>query len=168
MNNESNFEISGNWIVVRPDFNLETTPLEIRTNSELESRNMVRLFLYAESYLNGADPTAAGLNIYFDSTLKYYLHYCSGRTRRDFPTSVPTKREKVWRITKTRSSDGIRLQIHCNDVEVLNVLLSDTTCEDSRWRMYWNRKVERMNFNWDDAATDYYRAYAGTCFILVR
>ena len=119
----------------------------------------MRLFLYTESDFNRVTTTAAGLNIYFESTLKYFLHYCSGGYSRNFPTSVPTTRDKVWRITKTRTSEGIRLQIHCNDVKVLNVLLSDTTCKYSDWKKYWSRKAERITFYVDDAATDFYRAY---------
>ena len=75
----------------------------------------------------------------------------------DIPTSLPAADDKVWRITKTVTS-GIRLQIHCNDVEVLNILMSDTTCGYSSWGVHWNRDrdVEKIFFIDADTASDYY------------
>ena len=83
----------------------------------------------------------------------------------NFPTSLPEADEKVWRITKTITSD-IRLQIHCNNVEVLNTIISEATCSDSDWSTIWNRDVEKIYFLTTDTASDYYKlSHDGNYFI---
>ena len=77
-----------------------------------------------------------------------------------FPTNPPADVNKIWRISVTRNS-GIRLQIHCNDVEVLNILMSNTTCDDITWSAYWNRDIKKIYFDGGENATDYYRPYPG-------
>ncbi|KAL5264054.1 hypothetical protein ACHWQZ_G005225 [Mnemiopsis leidyi] len=140
----------GNWTAVKPAVDLETTPLEIKTNSTLESGDEVYVLLY-----NSQGEYAGGVYIYFTSTPQYYLDWCSSYTT-NFPSNLPAAVDKVWRISLTRTS-GIRLQIHCNDVEVLNFLLSDDTCSNSDWRKYWSRDVEKIAFSRSDTASDYYR-----------
>ena len=47
--------------------------------------------------------------------------------------------------------------IHCNEVEVLNFLMSDSTCSYNSWDTYWSNDVGKIFFEkWDEAA-DYYR-----------
>ena len=100
---------------------------------------------------------AAGFEIYFTSTTKYRLEYCN-YSRTNFPSNLPSEVEKIWRITLDRTA-GIRLKIHCNGVEVLNILISDNTCSYSDWRKYWSRDVEKIDFYpSSDTASDYYRA----------
>ena len=54
-------------------------------------------------------------------------------------------------------------------MEVVNFLLSDSTCDDSNWRMSWSRKVEKIYFHNSDSATDYYRAVkTGICLHLLQ
>ncbi len=49
--------------------------------------------------------------------------------------------------------------IHCNDVEVLDILLSSTTCSHGSWSGVWNRDVTKIKFYSDrDTASDNYRA----------
>ena len=49
--------------------------------------------------------------------------------------------------------------IHCNGVEVVNILMSDNTCGYSWWRELWSRDVEFIEFDsYYDSASDYYRA----------
>ena len=105
-------------------------------------------------FFNSQGDRAGGVRIYFFSTPQYYLSWCISRT--NFPSTLPTAVDKVWRISQNKTS-GITLQIHCNDVEVLNFLLSDETCDDSDWRKYWSRDVDKIGFNIDDTASDYYR-----------
>ena len=88
-------------------------------------------------------------------------------TNTDFPVSLPTEVEKVWRITLNRNS-GIRLLIHCNNVEVVNILMSDSTCYYSSWSNYWSRTVGKIWFYYPYSyiAADYYRAgQTGKLFI---
>ena len=107
--------------------------------------------------------TAGGVYLQFVSTLQYCIYYCTSCT--NFPTNPPADVNKVWRISVTRTS-GIRLQIHCNDVEVLNTLISDTTCSESDWSTEWNRDIEKIHFSNSDTASDYYRPYVGKQFFV--
>ena len=58
---------------------------------------------------------------------------------------------------------GIRgLVLHCNNVEVLNVLMSDTICDGSaQWSDYWNKNVGKIEFHKIDTASDYFRELGG-------
>jgi hypothetical protein len=86
--------------------------------------------------------------------VEYWLYWCNSLT--PLPTQPPATRVKVWRITNTRSSSEIRLTLHCNGVEVLNTLISGTTCDHSYWN-YWTRDVEKIEFASNDDASDHYR-----------
>ena len=64
---------------------------------------------------------------------------------------------KVWRITVDKNS-GIRVVIHCNDQEVVNILTSSTTCSNDAWNV-WSRDIAKIMFHSDqDTASDHYRA----------
>ena len=144
---------SGDWRAVNPAVDLETTPLEIKTNSTLGSRDEVRVHFY-----NSQGDLGGGTWIYFSSTLQYLIPFCTVINRyTNFPSNLPTAVDKVWRITRTRTS-VTRLKIHCNDVEVLNLLPSET-CETSNWKDTWSKKVEKIFFASVDTASDYYRLY---------
>ena len=130
----------------------ETTSVEIMTDSELGSEERMQLTFY-----NSFGYIAGGFNIYFGSIPQYWIYDC-GSSRTNFPTDLPAARNKIWRISLTKTS-GIRLQIHCNNVEVLNILLSDTKCGGRDWSTYWNRKIWKMKFTKLDVftAADSYR-----------
>ena len=111
--------------------------------------------MYVFFYTSGRE-YVGNVRIMFSSTPQYYIEYCRSWT--NFPVSLPTEVEKVWRITLNRNS-GIRLLIHCNNVEVLNFLMSSSTCSFSSWGTNWSRTVGKVWFNYySDTASDYYRA----------
>ena len=97
-----------------------------------------------------------GVEISFTSNPQYWLYYCSSSPT-NFPSNLPSEVDKIWRITLDKTA-GIRLIMHCNGVEVLNILMSDNTCDDSVWREYWSRDAEKIYFSVYDTASDYYRA----------
>ena len=135
---------------MRVQWDLEAVPLEVRTNSVLGSGYKVQVTFYSAK---GQYAGAVRLN--FGSTLQYDLPACESWT--NFPVTPPDSRtDKVWRITLTRTA-GVRLVIHCNGVEVLNKLLSDTTCSYSKWSKYWNKDVTKIEFPFYDTASNYYR-----------
>ena len=47
--------------------------------------------------------------------------------------------------------------MHCNNKEVLNVVMSETTCSDSSWSINWGGDMEKIEFHSSDTASDYYR-----------
>ena len=132
------------------DADLGNSILELKTDTSLTNGEVVKVGFYTES-----EVVAGGVILHFASQPQYELSQCT-TSRTDIPTTLPTDTNKVWKISLTRTSD-IRLVIHCNEVEVLNVLLSDTTCGvGSSWSDAWSRDVEKISFK-DDTASDYYR-----------
>ena len=133
----------------------ETTSVEIMTDSELGSKERVPLSFYTLEGFN-----AGGFIVYFSFIPQYRIQYCSSAMT-NFPSDLPADRNKIWRITLTKTS-GIRLQIHCNNVEVLNILLSDTTCGKSKWSTYWNREIRKMKRSNLDGADYSFRLVSNT------
>ena len=131
------------------EWDLESTPLEVKTNSVLGSKNEVYV-----TFFSAGGEHAGQVQLYFTTTLKYLPSWCINWT--NLPVTTPSAADKVWRITLTKTA-GVRLVIHCNDVEVLNKLFSEG-CTDNRWSTYWNRDVTKIQFYHSDSASDYYRA----------
>ena len=132
---------------VKVNFDLETISLFIKTNSAVGTNEYVMVL-----FSDAQDEKAGGFYIVFEHSPRYLIGNCQLWTR--FPKILPTESDKVWKITLTKSS-GIRIVIHCNDAEVLNVLMSDTTC-NSGWNTYWSRDVEKIEFPLEDTASEYY------------
>ena len=130
------------------EWDLSSVPLEVKTNSVLQSLDNVVV-----SFFSAREEDVGKVRIIFGETLKYNLNHCTDFPL-NFPTTPPSDADKVWRITLTKSAD-IRLVIHCNEVEVLNKLLSDTTCDWRRWRDIWGKHVAKIRFS-SDTASDYY------------
>ena len=108
------------------------------------------------SFYTSGGEVVGNVRISFSFPPQYYIGYCT-YSWTNFPVSLPTEVERVWRITLNRNS-GIRLLIHCNNVEVLNILMSSSTCIHSSWSTYWSRTVGKVRFSRVDTASDYYRA----------
>ena len=148
------------WIAVQRDvlidFNLEQYSLVIKTDSTLGSRNKVDVEFYTSQ-----GNWAGDLYLDFNSTPQYFIWPCNWYYA-NFPTNLPYDNDKVWRITLTRTS-GIRLVVHCNEVEVINYLISDSTCGDNDWSTYWSREVAKIKFYSGDTASDYYQTQPGSC-----
>ena len=147
------------WIAVQRDvkidFNLEEYSLNIKTDSTIGSDDKVVVQLYPSQ-----GGHTGGLVLYFYSTPVYKIGACS-KNWTNFPTNLPPDNDKVWRVTLTRTS-VIRLVVHCNEVEVLNILISGSTCGDSRWSTNWSREVAQIKFHSSDTASDYYQPQPGS------
>ena len=132
---------------------LENSPLQIKTDSADGSDEYVAVMFYT------ADPeryNAGEVSLRFTSPPQYELFSC-GTPWTNFPTSLPTETAKIWTITLTRTSGTVSVIIHCNNKEVLNLVLSDTTCSTSYWSTIWSRDVEQIDFERHGTASDYYR-----------
>ena len=142
------------WIAVqryvRMNYDLENSPLQIRTNSEIGSDEEVRVY-----FDDVHDNLAGGVFLSFSSSIESVLFLCTDWT--DFPTTLPPETDKVWTITLTRSSGTPTIVIHCNNKEVLKVVLSNSACSYSDWRQYWSKEMEKILFSSQDTASDYYR-----------
>lgn len=123
------------------DWDLEDATLEIRTDSALGSEERVAVLFYTAIKWD-----AGRIYLKFNAKIQYWLGWCIKKWI-DLPVTPPTSMNKVWGITLIKTS-GIRLKITCNDLEVLNLLLSATTCAKygRKWSHFWNRNVERINF----------------------
>ena len=132
---------------------LETSTLELKTDGSIGSYEKVDV-----EFLNDYSSSAGGVLLDFTSPPQYTLKDCI-YFRTDFSNEIPTETNKVWRITLIKTS-GIRLVIHCNEVEVLNILMSYSTCRDSHhgsWDIDWGKDVEKIRFGSSDTASDSYR-----------
>ena len=135
------------------DYDLENSPLEIKT----DTTKGTNVFLIVW-FLTAANEDVGGIWIDF-TDLRYFIWFCSGphtSSYSDLDTEPPAEDNKTWRISLDRSS-GIRILIHCNDIEVLDFVMSDTTCTNSFWKTYWSRNVDKMEFKSHDAASDFYK-----------
>ena len=148
------------WIAVQREvmiaFNLEEYSLNITTDSTLGSDDRMSVKFYTSQ-----GDSAGALYLFFRYRPEYAIRSC---TRTNFPTNLPSDNDKVWRVTLTRTS-GIRLMIHCNEVEVLNTLISDSTCGGySDWSTNWSGEVAKIMFSSEYyTASDYYQPQPGSC-----
>jgi hypothetical protein len=109
------------------------------------------------SFNTAGDDTAGDVLLKFSSKVEYRIWFCIiSYIWTPLPTQPPSTTDKVWKITLSKTS-GTRVIIHCNNVEVLNLLLSDKTCSYSSWSKHWTRDVEKIAFDSNDRASDYYR-----------
>eukprot|EP00116_Pleurobrachia_bachei_P010798 sb/3471060/ len=97
-------------------FDLESTPLQIKTDSTTVSDEWIQMITY----------TAAGslvglVWVRFTSPIQYSITYCTtGWT--NLPVQPPDEVDKIWTIRKTATT----FIIECNAVEVLNHQFSDS------------------------------------------
>ena len=137
------------------DFDPENVPLEIQTNSE--SGNGEQMIL---TFFSSQNIYAGGFMIKFSSRPKYLLPHCTSWT--DFPRRLPGPTKKIWRIAVHDLYPGVRLVVLCNEIQVLEVTLSNSKCSaESNWSSFWRDDVKKIYFNATDSASDFYRPYTG-------
>ena len=132
------------------NYDLENSPLKIRTDSAVGSGHNLRIFFYQSS-----GTYIGGVSIYLSTTPRCFLYKChtSNKSVR-FSTSLPADVNRIWKITKT--SDPLGILIHCNNKEILNFQFSDTTCTEKNWKRYWDQEMKRIRFWSGDTASDFY------------
>ena len=149
------------WLPVKLNenipFDLESTSLQIKTNSADGSFDRVNVFTK-----DGQKSKFGTIAIQFSSPIRYKVHPCSSEesyTKYEtlphvLPTQPPDDVEKIWTFTKTSTA----LIISCNGVEVLNYVFSDSSFSDCV--PLWSRDTEYIYFNKEqfNDAVDFYRA----------
>ena len=129
--------------------NSDSVDLSIRTDSVIGSGEKVQVTFYDE------DTRDAGtVSIKFLSQIQYAIGGCTSST--PFPAGkLPTQTEKVWRFVYNPAE--LRAVYYCNEVEVLNVVLSDSVCSESGWRTWWEKKPTQIHFHSSqDTASEQY------------
>ena len=142
------------------DYNLEESPLQIKTDSRVGTNDEVRVWLRSSQV-----EIVGGVEFLFSSPPRYKLWDCR-TNRKDLPSNLPTDTNKVWTISLDRT-EGVRLVVHCNDVEVVDFLMSDSTCNHGKWKTRWMKSVGKIEFTHHDNASDYYRP-GKSCSILIN
>ena len=131
-------------------WDLEATPLQIKTDSTLDSDDEIRVKMFFKD-----NSAIGGVIVGFSSTVQYYIGYCTDPT--DLPVQPPVEVDKIWTINKTETA----FIITCNNVEVLNYLLADSS--NGNCVTQWGGDVvEEIKFSiYFDTASDFYRAGEG-------
>ena len=136
-------------------WDLEGTPLQIKTDSTLGSDEWIRVGMYDKD-----DTYISNVQVLFTSPIKYKIGYCTG-TYMELPVQPPVEVDKIWTIIKTETA----FIITCNDIEVLNYLFADSSQYDCVTK--WGGDVaEKIRFGSTDTASDFYRAGKGKNLIV--
>ena len=146
----SRASVNTGWIAVEREVkilhNLETTPLQIKTNT---TAGKVSVYFY-----NAAGKRTGDVSFDLKSPptySKYSIGLCRKWTK--FPSVLPSETHKVWQLTK---QPGPRIKLQCNGEIVLDILLSDQTCDNNEnWKEDWGDVKQIMFRKWD-TASDYY------------
>ena len=141
------------------NYDLENSPLEIKTDSAVGSNQYVRVFFYQSS-----GSPIGGIGIKLSTTPRYYFYKCHNWV--SIPTNIPIDKNWIWRITIT--SDPLGIVIHCNDKEIPNMKLSDTTCTEKNWRSYWGQEIKKIKFSNQDTASDFYYHLPGKKEVYIK
>ena len=107
--------------------------------------------VYVRFYDNAGN-YAGIVYIYFNTPIQYFIGWCTYYNY--FPVSLPAAPDKTWTIEYNTA--GKRLALHCNGVQVLNLLISDSECTQNNWRTYWERKPTQIQFYSSDTESDSY------------
>ena len=92
--------------------------------------------------------------MYRGSSEMYYLFSCS-ISYRSFETTSPSTEGAVWKITLQRNLGVRQILIHCNDLKILDLTISNSTCGYNS--APWSRDVGKISFSQSDTASDYYK-----------
>ena len=128
---------------------LETAPLFVKT----ANTGFMRVQFYSAG---GEEAGLVAIKMPTPPTFRF--GHCIYAT--SFPTTPPIKDETVWKITKL---PGPRMKLHCNGVEVLDMLITVNTCTISSWGEHWSRDVKRVKFLSVDSSSKYYKIPPGNC-----
>ena len=141
---------------VKIPWNPDSETITVSTNSVAGSEEKLSLIFYDKDRAY-----AGGVWISFYTQIKYYIIFCMdvpviSNSYKPFPVTLPIETQKTWTITYNYTDK--RVVLHCNGVEVLNVVVSNSVCTrtDVDWRDYWKRKPTQIDFFSDDTASDKY------------
>ena len=135
------------------DFDLETYPLEIKTDSDAGSGDDIGVLFYTAEEGIEDNYYDRGFEVWFYNPPLYQIYSCTSEGQY-FTTTPSLTLEDTWTITKTDTG----LTFELNGDEVLNYLFSSSSYSDYCVDAY-NVEVTRIMFDSDwDTASDQYRA----------
>ncbi|KAL5248875.1 hypothetical protein ACHWQZ_G017909 [Mnemiopsis leidyi] len=128
---------------VEINHDLETTPLQIITNTLLRQTDKVHVYVQH----------IGTIQISFQHR-RFYILSCGDY---EFPSDLPAERDKIWTISRTKEA----LTILCNGVEVLNMVYAEF---DKYCTRAWSQSSALIEFRSDDLASDYTKSLSqGAC-----
>ena len=97
-------------------WDLEATPLQIKTHSTWGSGDWMYVLLYDKDSIYFSNVV-----VKFSSPMQFYIAYCTS-SNTELSVQPPVEVDKIWTITKTETA----IIITCNDVELLKYLFADS------------------------------------------
>ena len=126
-------------------WDLEATPLQIKTDSATGSNAQINLEMF-----KGDGGLISDLKVKFSDKIQYHIGVCTNSLT-DLPVQPPVDVDMLWTIIKTDTS----FIITCNDVEVVKYLMKDAG--DNRCEQFWGGDVvEKIEFKDGDTASESY------------
>ena len=132
------------------DFDIESTPLQIQTDSVLGSGDVMWI-----RFVELNSDTGPGITIKFSDPAYYAIGRCGDETF----TLPGTEKYRVWTFTKQDNT----LQLLCNGVEIYSLNYLESGASDECKTM-WSKDFGRMIFSSSSAenglvdnASDFYR-----------
>ncbi|XP_063679905.1 uncharacterized protein LOC134815317 [Bolinopsis microptera] len=126
----------------------ERTAIQFKTDNTVED-----LFERLDvDFIAAGKERQGGLTVIFNSRYTpekpddYNIKHCTNNGRILFPENMPTEAEKLWSILATTGANP-SFKVQVNGVEVINLLLTDDTCDYPNWRNYWTKEIETLRFN---------------------
>ena len=115
------------------NYDLETSPLELKTNSKLGSNRRLEI-----RFLSSPESPSGGLRVDLTSPPFYTIIQCTNK-KEDLTIlseTCPTVGDSdIWRITLNRysaseiSDTRLGITVHCNDREMMEVVISREICQ---------------------------------------
>ena len=141
-------------------FDMNSENLQIKTESTATGNDKVGVHFYNATRNQGR--TGSIFSIFLASignsskTPTYEINNCkNAQDLLSLPTA--TGDAKIWEIWEISKHSGLRITVEYNGVEVLNITLSDDTCDQNGWSEIWSRDVKRIKFGKEDTASKFYR-----------
>ena len=137
------------------EFDLESYPLQIQTNSVIGSGDL----LYVGFYQVNSIVYEAGLAVWFEKQPKYLIT-CGSESSFTMPGG---DMNRVWTF---RKQDG-RLQLQCDGAQIFDFNFAESPSEECRkWSLDFARIQFMKTSMYTDTSSDYFRKFAkGTKFV---
>ena len=127
------------------EFNLESTPLQIYTDSEIGSGEKLWV-----QFSDSTGDVFGGISVDFTSQPTYSLGYCDSQVQIS-PTKLGPNINRVWTIVKW----GTNVKLYCGGVQIFDIetQLSEKTSCRTRWALHSSK------FQCAGTAADFYREH---------